>query len=129
MATRKVVLRTFGVVIVFPVLIKSVLLLTQGGNITVQEAAPASTISVPTTMREPVFIAIIPLVFSLVVVVGFVKGRFSFLWAGCVGLIITGVLFMFSLGIHISIVGLISLILTFILARVSTFDTRQKHSC
>lgn len=91
----------------------------------VQEATPAnSQYILPTTMREPVIIAIVPLIFSLVVIAGFVKEQFFFLWAGCVGLIITGILFMFSLGIHISIVGLVALILTFILAKVSTFDTR-----
>lgn len=84
----------------------------------VQEASPETTVpALPVTTREPVFIAIIPLIFSLMTISGFVKEKFFLLWAGCIGLFVTGVLFIFSLGIHISIFGLIALIVGFALSK------------
>ena len=119
MTAGKVALRILGVVSVFPVLIRSTLLLVPGGTVIVQEAVNINADpSLPITRQEPVFIAIIPLVFSLIIIVGFIKEYFPLLWLGGVGLLITGVLFIFSLGIYISIAGLIALILSFILFKL-----------
>ena len=119
------ILRTLGVIAILPVLIRSGLLLTPGGVVTVQEAFPENSVpTIPVIAREPVFIAVIPLVFSLITVAGFIKEKFSLLWIGCIGLLITGILFLFSLGIHIAIVGLIALILGFALSRIGAFDNQ-----
>lgn len=91
----------------------------------VQEALPENSVpATPAITREPVFIAVIPLVFSLITIVGFIREKFPLLWIGCIGLLITGVFFLFSLGIHISIVGLIALILGLTLAKFGVSDKR-----
>ncbi len=91
----------------------------------VQEALPENSLpATPDITQEPVFIAVIPLVFSLITIAGFIREKISLLWIGCIGLLITGILFLFSLGIHFSIVGLIALILGFTLSRISAFDNQ-----
>ena len=125
MATWKIALRTLGVITVLPVLIRSILFIVSGGAVMVQEALPENSLpATPDITQEPVFIAVIPLVFSLITIAGFIREKISLLWIGCIGLLITGILFLFSLGLHFSIVGLIALILGFTLSRISAFDNQ-----
>jgi len=114
------VLRAIGIIIVSPVLIKSAMLFVQGGSVEVQEAIPLDTeIVLSAIEQEPVFIAIVPFIFSLITIAGFLKNWFSFLWIGCVGILITGTLFLFSLGIYISLIGVVVLAIILILYKVN----------
>jgi hypothetical protein len=114
------VLRIVGMICVAPVFIRATQLLFLGGTAIVQEAVPNGAIAAPpTAVQEPVYVAVMPWLFSLIVLIGFVQKRFALLWVGGIGLVAAGIMLLFSLGIYISFVGLFILILTFTLAKLT----------
>jgi len=108
-------LRIIGAISVAFVLINAALLLYPGGTVMVREATLEGTASPAYIVRQSIFIALIPFVFSLLALVGILRKQLSFIWIGGSALVITGVLFLFSLGIYIAFVGIITLLVAFVL--------------
>ncbi len=112
------ILRTIGVITVAFVLLRAIVWLTLGGTVMVTEATSLGTQpAAAVTMREPVFRAVIPLMFSILTLVGLVREHLLFIWYGGVALLVVGILFMFSLGFEIIIAGGIVLVVAFALSR------------
>jgi len=109
------ILRIIGAISVAFVLINAILLLYPGGTVMLREATLESTTSPAYVVREPILIALIPFVFSLLALLGILRKQLSFIWIGGSALVITGILFLFSLGIYIAFVGAITLLVAFVL--------------
>lgn len=109
------ILRIIGAISVAFVLINAILLLYPGGTVMLREATLESTTSPAYVVREPILIALIPFVFSLLALLGILRKQLSFIWIGGSALVIIGVLFLFSLGIYIAFVGIITLLVAFVL--------------
>ncbi len=116
-------LRVIGVISVAPIFVRAAQLLFLGGTALVQEATPdGAASSVARAVREPLFVALLPFIFSLIVLIGFAQKRPSWLWLGGIGLVVTGVMLLFSLGIYISLVGLFVLLLTAVLSKFTAYQ-------
>lgn len=117
----KRILRTIGVITVALVLVRAIVWLTLGGTVMTTLATSVGTPPAPSvTVREPVFRALIPLMFSILTLVGFVREHLLFIWYGGAALLVVGVMFMFSLGFEIMMAGAIVLVVAFALSRQAT---------
>lgn len=113
-------MRIIGSLSVSVVLVRAILLLTIGGTVIVQRTVELGEPPAPAVMvQEPVYQAIIPLIISLIPLLGFIRDRLSFIWLGGMALVIVGIMFMFSLGLWITGIGLAVLLMALVLSRSS----------
>ncbi|RME65833.1 MAG: hypothetical protein D6790_01220, partial [Caldilineae bacterium] len=110
-----VTLRALGLVFLLPVLFWTTLLLIRGGAAMVQQETSGGAPAPPQIVYEPVPIAIVPLLVALVALVGFIRNSPLLMGIGGLGLILIGVLTLFSIGIPIALAGLAVIVLTLLL--------------
>jgi membrane protein implicated in regulation of membrane protease activity len=77
--------------------------------------------------REPFLPALLPLIISLITLVGFIRGSMAAIWLGGAALVFLGLAGMCSLDLWNAGVGLVVLLMALILSR-SAARERSQHS-
>lgn len=112
-------LRGIGFVSLLPLLAWLVSLIVIGGEVRVAGDRVERIYGVPQViLREPVWIALIPLVFVLIALIGFVKNEIRLLWISGTGLLVLGVIPLFSLGMQLLIFGFVIVLTAYLLRRL-----------
>jgi len=112
-------LRGIGFVSLLPLLAWLVSLIVIGGEVRVAGDRVERIYGVPQViLREPVWIALIPLVFVLIALIGFAKNELGLLWISGTGLIVLGVILLFSYGMQLFIFGCVVVLTAYLLRRL-----------
>ncbi len=107
------ILRSIGAISLAFVLINAALLLYPGGTVMVREATLEGTTSPAYIVRQPIFHRPHPFSLFSACLRGNSASNYRFIFGR--GICLTGVLFLFSLGIYIAFVGIITLLVAFVL--------------